>query len=109
MFHGQVLFNQPGQLVIGRVIQDLKTLGTIVIGPGVFLPTGTGPDRLPRFPDRFRYRPVSNRPKFKIQIWIKKMKKSQKIPKNTSSCDESNGVNIFQIFVHLVYFAGIWS
>ena len=44
MFLGQDLFNQPGQLVIGRVIQDLKTLGTIVIGPGFFLPTGTGPE-----------------------------------------------------------------
>ena len=71
MFHGQVLFNQPGQLVIGRVIQDLKTLGTIVIGPGFFLPTGTGPKTAvtgQTGPDRFRYRPVSNRPKFKIQI-----------------------------------------
>ena len=41
--------------------------------------------------------------KFKFQ----KIKNSQKIPKNTSSCDESNGVNFFQIFVHLVYFASI--
>ena len=71
MFLGQDLFNQPGQLVIGRVILDLKTLGTIVIGPGFFLPTGTGPETAvtgQTGPDRFRYRPVSNRPNLKLKI-----------------------------------------
>ena len=43
--------------------------------------------------------------KFEFQ----KMEKFQKILKNTSSCDESNGVKFFQIFIYLVYFAGIWS
>ena len=33
---------------------------------------------------------------------LKKMKNSQKIPKNTSRCDESNGVKFSQKFVHLV-------
>jgi len=69
-----------------------KSLGT---GP-VWPVTGqTGPAR-------FRFGPVSNRPKFKIQIWIQKMKNSQKISKNTSRCDESNGVKFSQKFVHLV-------
>ena len=36
------------------------------------------------------------------------MEKSKKNPKNTLICDESNGVKKFQIFIHLVYFAGIW-
>jgi len=36
------------------------------------------------------------------------MKKSQKIHKNTSSCEECNGVKIFEIFIHLIYFGGIW-
>ena len=31
------------------------------------------------------------------------MKNSQKIPKNTSRCDESNGVKFSQKFVHLVF------
>ena len=35
--------------------------------------------------------------------------KKWKIPKNTSRCDKSNGVKFSQKFVHLVYFAGIWS
>ena len=75
----------------------------MVLGAGLNLPTGTGPDTAvtgQTGPDRFRFGVVSNRPKFKIQ-------KNEKNPKNTSSCDESNGVKFFQIFVHLVYFAGI--
>ena len=47
--------------------------------------------------DRYQTGPNS---KFKFKF--KKMKNSQKIPKNTSRCDESNGVNFFQKFVHLV-------
>jgi hypothetical protein len=35
------------------------------------------------------------------------MKKSQNILKNTLRCVKSNGVKIFQIFIHLVYFVGI--
>jgi len=34
--------------------------------PGFFLPTGTGPKTTVTGPDQFRYRLVSNRPKFKI-------------------------------------------
>jgi hypothetical protein len=37
------------------------------------------------------------------------MKKSQNILKNTSRCVESDGAKKIQIFVHLVYFAGIRS
>jgi len=48
-------------------------------------------------------------PNLKFKFEFKKMKNSQKNSKNTSSCDKSNGVNFFQIFVHLVYFASIWS
>ena len=69
------------------------------------------PVRKPRLPvkpvwtgsgsGRFQTGPNSN---FKFEL---KNKNSQKISKNTSSCDESNGVKFFQIFVHLVYFAGI--
>jgi len=76
----------------------------------VFLPTGTGPETAvtgATGPDRFRYRPVANRPNSKFKFELKKMKNSQKIPKNTSRCDESNGVKNFQIFVHLVYLAGM--
>ena len=36
---------------------------------------------------------------------FKKMKNSQKILKNTSRCDESNGVKFSPKFVHLVWFA----
>ena len=57
--------------------------------------TGSGLERLQTGPN-------SN---FKFEF--RKMEKSQKNSKNTSSCDESNGVNFFQIFVHLVYFASI--
>jgi hypothetical protein len=49
----------------------------------VFLPTGTGLETAvtgQTGPDRFQYRPVSNRPKFKIQILIQK---NEKIPKNS--------------------------
>ena len=37
--------------------------------------------------------------KFKFEF--KKMKNSQKIPKNTLRCDKSNGVKFSQKFVHL--------
>jgi hypothetical protein len=37
----------------------------------------------------------------------KKMKNSQKISKNTSRCDESNGVKFSQKFIRLTYFSGI--
>ena len=46
-------------------------------------------------------------PNSNFKFEFEKMKKSQKILKNTSSCDESNGVKFFQIFIHLVYFASI--
>jgi len=46
-------------------------------------------------------------PNLNFKFEFRKMKKFQKISKNTSSCDESNGVKNFQIFVHLVYFTGI--
>jgi hypothetical protein len=71
--------------------------------PGFTEPVGTGPETVrtsPTGPDRFW--PVSNRSKFKIWIWIQKMKKSHKILKNTSRCVESNGVENFQIFIRLV-------
>ena len=47
--------------------------------------------------DRYRIGPNS---KFKFKF--KKMKNSQKIPKNTSRCYESNGVKFSQKFIHLV-------
>ena len=49
--------------------------GESVLGAGFFLPTGTGPETSvtgQTSPDRFQYPPVSNRPKFKIQISIQK-------------------------------------
>ena len=69
-------------------------------------PVGTGPvwpvtDQTG--PARFRFGPVPNWPKFKIQISIQKNEKlPKKIPKNTSRCDESNGVKFSQKFIHLV-------
>ena len=41
-------------------------------------------------------------PNSKFKFKFKKMKNSQNIPKNTSRCDESNGVKFSQKFVHLV-------
>ena len=46
-------------------------------------------------------------PNSKFKFKFKKMKISQKILKNTSRCNESNGVKFSQKFVHLVQFAGI--
>ena len=61
-------------------------------------------DRLPVKPvragsglDRYETDPNS---KFKFEL--KKMKNFQKNPKNTSRCDESNGVKFSQKIVHLV-------
>ena len=61
-------------------------------------------DRLPVKPVRSgsglgRYQTGTNS-KFKFEF--KKMKKFQKIPKNTSRCNESNGVEFSQKIVHLV-------
>ena len=41
-------------------------------------------------------------PNSKFKFKFKKMKNSQKNPKNTLRCDESNGVKFSQKFVHLV-------
>ena len=57
----------------------------------------TGGNRSGSGLDRYQTGPNS---KFKFKF--KKMKNSQKIPKNTSRCDESNGVKFSQKFVHLV-------
>ena len=46
-------------------------------------------------------------PNSKFKFEFKKMKNSQKNPKNTSRCDESNGVKFSQKFVRLTYFSGI--
>ena len=65
------------------------------------------PVRKPRLP----VKPVRTRsglgrfqtvPNLKFKFEFKKIKNSQKIPKNTSRCDESNGVKFSQKFVHLV-------
>jgi hypothetical protein len=47
-------------------------------------------------------KPVGTGPNSKFKFEFKKMKKSQKNPKNTSRRDESNGVKFSQKFVHLV-------
>jgi hypothetical protein len=50
--------------------------------------------------------PVGSIPvKFKILSLNSKNKKISKIPKNTTPCDKCKGVNFFQIFICLVYFA----
>ena len=46
-------------------------------------------------------------PNSKFKFEFKKMKNSQKIPKNTPRCDESNGVKFSQKFVRLTYFSRI--
>ena len=46
-------------------------------------------------------------PNSKFKFEFKKMKNSQKNPKNTSRCDESNGVKFSQKFIRLTYFSGI--
>jgi hypothetical protein len=73
--------------------------------PGIFLP------------DRYRAGNLGNWsgsvpvPASLEPLGFKRIKKKWKIPKkvlkNTSSCNESKSVKIVQIFVHLVYFAGI--
>ena len=81
-----------------------------VLNPGFAKPLGTGPVwpvTSQIGPARFWFGPVPNRLKFKIQIWIQKNEKFPKNPKNTSRCDESNGVNFFQKFVGVTYFSGI--
>ena len=81
--------------------------------PGLNLPTGIGPDTAvtgQTGPDRFRFGTVSNRSKFKIQIWIKKSEKNLKNFLKILQVATNLMVSIFfQIFVNLVYFAGIWS
>ena len=61
-------------------------------------------DRLPVKPVRsgFGLGRYQTGPNSKFKFEFKKMKNSLKIPKNTSRCDESNGVKFFQKFVHLV-------
>ena len=44
-------------------------------------------------------------PNSKFKLKFRKMKNSQKIPKNISRYDESNGVKFSQIFDHLLWFA----
>ena len=60
-----------------------RTVGANWTWLKVFFSTGTGPETAVTGvtgPDRFRYRPVSNRSNSKLQIWIKKNKK---FPKNS--------------------------
>ena len=74
--------------------------------PGFIKPVGNGPvwpvKRSGSGLGRYQTGPNS---KFKIEF--KKMKNSLKISKNTSRCDESNGVKFSQKFVRLTYFWGI--
>ena len=44
-------------------------------------------------------------PNSKFKFEFKKMKNSQKNPKNISRCKESNGVKFSQKIVHLIWFA----
>ena len=74
--------------------------------PGFTKPAGTGPVTGLTGPVLI---PAGFKP---VQIQIlnlnsKKWKNPKKNLKNTSSCDEFNDVKFFQIFVHLIYFAGI--
>ena len=59
-------------------------------------------DRLLVKPVRSGFGWYQTGPNSKFKFKFKKMKNSQKIPKNTSMCDESNGVKFSQKFVHLV-------
>ena len=80
----------------------LLEFSALIPHPGFTKPLGTGPIwpvTGQTGPGRFRFGPVSNWPKFKIQIWIQK---NEKFLKNTSRCDESNDVKFSQKFVHLV-------
>ena len=75
---------------VGRLGARLFRVGTGFIKPSVIGQTGSGSVR----------NETSSNLKFKFKF--KKLKNSQKIPKNTSRCDKSNGVKISQKFVHLV-------
>ena len=55
----------------------MRDTATLLSRPGLTKPVGTGPV-WPAGPARFRFGPISNRPKFKIQIWIQK---NEKFPK----------------------------
>jgi len=70
-------------LSINKMFQLLTVTGEqnkhrLLILARVFLPTGTGPETAVTGvtgPDRFRYRPVANRPNSKFNFEFKKMKK----------------------------------
>jgi hypothetical protein len=52
-----------------NVYKRLKVLCSLVVKAGVTEPVGTGPETVgtgPTGPDRFRFRPVPNRSKFKF-------------------------------------------
>ena len=74
---------------------DPLLVGSWLSYPGLKIPTGTGSGRF------------QTGPNLKFKFEFQKIKKFQKIPKNTSSCDNFNGVKFYQIFIHLVYFAGM--
>ena len=82
---GQALKHQPALAAAERV--ETKVHQTVGNRSGL---TGSG---------LVRYK---TGPNLKFKFEFKKMKNSQKNPKNTSSCDESNGVKFSQKFVHLV-------
>ena len=65
-------------------------------------PVGTVPLPVKPVQSGFGLSRYQTSPNSKFKFKFKKMKNSQKISKNTSRCDESNGVEFSQKFVHLV-------
>jgi len=77
---------------------DLRLVLVLELGSHVISHLATSCDSSPNWwePVRFDRYETGQNSKFKIEI--KKMKNSQKIHKNTSRCDESNGVKLSQKF-----------
>ena len=68
----QLLRYAVRDLLCTQIVQfGQKSHAFAVSSPGLKKPTGTGPETVvtgQTGPDKFRFGPVSNRPKFKIQI-----------------------------------------
>ena len=101
-------------VVVADLLREKNTVGWLVAGTGLKQSvidkvnltggnrsglTGYRSNRSGPVPVWAGTKPAQNS-KFKFKF--KKLKNSQKIPKNTSRCDESNGVKFSQKFIHLV-------
>ena len=97
----------PAGLAAGSAARDLAERPAVT--SGLSAPGGREHATRPWFTKPLGHRsnrsgpvPVQTGLKSKFKFEFKKMENSQKIPKNTSRCDECNGVKFSQKFIHLV-------